>query len=280
MPPIKKVLITAAITLILLHGCSISPLTLNKTVTHPYTPKNTVISWTQLEPGLEHATLVIPQTPTDSEKTFELVKITPRTHEFGVYQNTTQETAKSIGEIQQSEKAAFTLNGGFFTEDFRPTGLLISNGKKLHTQSNASLLNGIFAIDKEGKGILLDQKDKPDPKIYPFAIQNGPVLIDNDGNIMIKSDTGKLASRSLIGLDKSDNIIFIFIKQGFLNPTNSISLYELAHLLKENTEFSRIGAHSILNLDGGTSTGFMIKDKYFPELEKIQNAVIIKPPKT
>jgi hypothetical protein len=35
--------------------------------------------------------------------------------------------------------------------------------------------------------------------------------------------------------------------------------------------------HSILNLDGGPSTGIVIKNEYIPELNTIQNAVFTVP---
>lgn len=240
--------------------------------------------WKEIAPGLAYSDVHInisdnPQVPLN--KDLILVKIDPKKYSFTIYENFEPENAKTIREIHEQTNSILTFNGGFFTEDFKPTGLLISNSQILRDKSYADLLDGILTIEKNGNtGFFSHQDLKSDPQItpqkYDFAIQNGPVLINQYGQIEITKDTGKKASRTAIGIDKEGNIILIILKQSLLNTDNTVSLYIFAHLLKEIAPIKDLGLHSVLNLDGGPSTGLFIDDKYYPEMEKVQNVILVK----
>jgi uncharacterized protein YigE (DUF2233 family) len=232
--------------------------------------------WKEAAPGLAYRYYHIDPGNGDDLKDFFTVRIDPKKYAFEVYQNRDQETAITIGEIHKETGSLLTFNGGFFTEDFKPTGLLISNGEKIRVASTASLLDGIFAIGESGGAKLFGNKDPIDEKKYTFAIQNGPVLLDDGGKIMIDEETGKTASRTAIGLDEKGNIILVILKQSLFDPSNHITLYEFARMLKESPGFREINLHSVLNLDGGASTGLMVDGQYFPELDRVQNVVIVK----
>lgn len=232
------------------------------------------LEWQPAKSGIENAYLDIHNDLSSQTKNLLLVKIDPKNFRFGIFQNQDQEEAKAIKEIYTQEQATLAFNGGFFTEDFKPTGLLISKGEELRKESPADLLNGIFAIDKNGTGKLYRQNEIR-PKNIDFAIQNGPLILDEAGKIQISKDTGKLASRTAIGLDKQGNIILIIIKQTLFNTDNTVSLYDFAHILKETPALSALNLHSVLNLDGGPSTGLSLEDIYYPEMEKVQNVIIV-----
>ena len=233
-------------------------------------------AWEEVHPGINYALLHLKPDPQGDFKDFVVVSIDPKLYSFSVIQNSDQATAKTIKEIHEETGSLLTFNGGFFTEEFKPTGLLISEGKKLRKTSPADLLNGILAIDDTGKARLFKNTASLNENKYVFAIQNGPVLLDEKGNIGIREDTGKTASRTAIGLDNKGNIILIILKQSLLNADNQMTLYSFSHLLKESPEFAKLDLRATLNLDGGPSTGMMIDDLYFPEMEKVQNVVIVK----
>ena len=233
-------------------------------------------SWQEIHPGMNYGVMHLKTSNSPDFKDLIIVITDPKQYFFSIVQNTDAKSAKTIREIHEETGSLLTFNGGFFTEDFKPTGLLISGGKKLREPSSANLINGILAIDNEGRAELFSNKSAINAEKYGFAIQNGPVLLDKESNIKITEDSGKTASRTAIGLDKEDNIVLIVLKQSLLNVDNQITLYEFAHLLKENPEFAIFGLHSMLNLDGGPSTGMMVMDRYFPEMEKVQNVVIVK----
>ena len=232
--------------------------------------------WKEIRPGMSYALMHLKIGVSADYKDLVTVIIDPKRYAFSVAQNPDSESAKTIREIHEGTGSLLTFNGGFFTEEFKPTGLLISEGNKLRKPSPADLLNGILAITDEGEAKLFSNKSSLNEKKYTFAIQNGPVLLDENSKIQISKDTGKTASRTAIGLDSQGNVVLIVLKQSLLNTDNQVTLYEFAHLLKESPEFARLDLRSVLNLDGGPSTGMMVMDQYFPEMEKVQNVVIVK----
>ena len=232
--------------------------------------------WKQIEEGISY-------TITHTEKKDVLiVKIDPDLYKFSIYENRNPVNAKTIEQIHKSTGALLSFNGGFFTEDFIPTGLLISEGKELRSLSKADLLNGVLAIKHDGTinfFYYVNNGKFPisiTPENYVFAIQNGPALINEKGENLLTTDTEKLSSRTAIGLDKDNNIILIILKQSLFNPDNAISLYQFSEMIRTAGIFKELGVHSVLNLDGGSSTGLMLDEKYFPEMEKVQNVITVK----
>jgi exopolysaccharide biosynthesis protein len=263
-----KIFILTTIIINIISGCDVQQKIAEK---NPPTQKT---SWQTLAEGLSYKEIHI--NPNANPKDLLLIKIDPKEYTFSIYENKAQEEAKTIEEIHKEQGSLLTFNGQFFTEDFKPTGLLISDGKELRKHSNANLMNGILAIDEEGNIKFFDTSQDVNEKKYTFAIQNGPVLINKKEEIAIKEDSGKTASRTAIGVDKEENLILIIVKQSLLNFDNSISLYQLAQLLKTDPQLQEFQFKFVLNLDGGTSVGLMMDDKYYPEMEKVQNVVLVK----
>ncbi len=204
---------------------------------------------------------------------FLLARVDPEKFVFRIYQN--KNAGKTIQEIHQSIGSLLTFNGSFFDENFKAIGLLISENKKFNNFSRAKLMNGVFALNKDNKVKFYYPPRDISRKDYDFAIQNGPVLIDQNGRITIHSETGQKASRTAIGLDKNGNVIIIAIKQNLFNSENAVSLAQFANLLKSAPELKILGLRSVLNLDGGASTGIMINNHYLPELSQVQNVVTV-----
>jgi len=263
----------AFLSAILLTACT--PTAPEQTIPKPPKEEQKKLEWKEVEKGLSYSTFS-ETTVTGDEKDLILVKIDPKLFTFDIFENPDQDTAKTIKEVHEETGAKLSFNGGFFTEDFKPTGLLIYHGKKTRNSSGADLLNGIFGIKKDGTVSLYSQNVSLKDEEYDFAIQNGPVLIDENGSVQITKDTGKTANRTAIGIDKDGNIVLIILKQSLLNPNNTISLYEFAQILKNTDALRPLYLHSVLNLDGGPSTGMMITDEYYPEMERVQNIVYVK----
>ena len=197
-----------------------------------------------------------------------------------IIENKDYQKAQNLQEIHQLNNSLFTFNGSFFSEKFTPTGLLISNGKELYPLVKADLLDGIFTIDQNNQPKLYhypDYKKQNTQLKLQFAIQNGPILIDEKGEIAIGNKSNKRANRTAIGLTKDNQLVVIINKQPILANDSAPTLYEFANLIKTSSEFKNLQIHSVLNLDGGPSTGVVNGDQYLPELDKIQNIIIIKP---
>lgn len=230
--------------------------------------------------GLEYGQVNISSGNGNQQKqhTLAVIAVDPSRYFFRIHTSDDEKTAKTIKEVQEANDAVLTLNGSYFDQDFKPMGMLVSNGKILNDYKKSSLLNGILAIDNLGRPIIMDAK-KIDPLKFPFAIQSGPILVNNRDEIGINKESGKSAGRTVAaigsGSDGRPLIIFILIKQSLLNSDNTITLYQLAHMLKESPSLQKFNLSSAINLDGGTSTGFMIMDEYYPEFVKVQNIITV-----
>jgi uncharacterized protein YigE (DUF2233 family) len=270
----KKIVIALLVaSSIALSGCSFESASsdLPQTKTHQV---NTEFQWKQLRPGLAFASAQI--SLQDSSKNLILVKIDPQQYIFHIYQNKNQASAKNIREIHQQQNVLVSLNGAFFGENFEPLGLLTSEGKEQSKLRKSELMNGIFEITKEGEAKLWQAFQFKSSGQTDFAIQNGPILLDKNRKI-VAPKTEKTASRTAIGLDKNNHILVVILKQSLFQSDNEVTLYEFARILKEQPLFQDLGLHSVLNLDGGPSTGLMIGDAYYPEIAKIQNIITIHP---
>ncbi len=214
-----------------------------------------------------------------SGKNFLIVKIDPALYRLKIIENTPPPDSKNIRDIHLEKKSPLSFNGSFFSQDFQPLGLLVSEGKLLFPLNKSDLMNGLFTINQKGQPELLEfqQFQKNQNNILPsldFAIQSGPILIDGNGKITADRKNAKKAGRTAIGLDKANNLIVIMLRQTLLDQENALSLYDFAELLENSPQLGPLGLHSVLNLDGGNSSGLAINNQYYPELEKVQNIII------
>lgn len=254
----RQVSFTILTCLLLLTACS------------TYTQPETALpdpDWKQISPGLTYNEFKL------RKKDLVIVKIDPAKYEFSIVENDSK-NKKTIEEITQESGAVVGFNGGFFTEDFAPTGLLISAGKPLNEWQKADLLDGTFILDKNRTPSILFNTKPESLENIDFAIQSGPMLINN-GAAVAKPKNGEAASRTVIGIDNQNHIILIILKQSILRLNNKVTLQEIVSLIQEEKELKELGITNLLNLDGGTSSGIFIDQKYFPEMEKVQHIILV-----
>lgn len=257
---------------ILLSGCD------NSSIKHikplPSTSTNIIQDqWT------EHQGIKAKHWESDNQNYYALI-FDPAKFDLQIVENPSDEkNRKSLEDIHREQNAVVSLNGSFYSEEFQPTGLLISQNKTLFPLIKADLLNGIFAIsqDHQPKLLTYDQYKKTSPKLN-FAIQNGPILIDDQGKIAIEERSTKTANRTAIGLTKDSQIILIFCRNSILNQSDAPTLYQFANTILNSPELKDLKIHSLLNLDGGPSTSFALANEVYPEqFEKVENIIIVKP---
>ena len=244
-----------------------------------------IIRWHESGPGLSYAN-VLAGFDDDVRMEFFVVRVDPREYEFRVVTNESDEKAKSIKQIHTQEGSVLSFNGAFFDTNFKAMGLLQDSKHRVHKMLRSDLMNGIFYTkcgtvpENLEAAELMELKDYVDvgpDKHCGFWIQNGPILIDNIGGIRIDTDSGKSAARTALGIDGAGNVVLIVLHQSLLNTDNALSLYQFAHMLKEHEPFAALGLHSVLNLDGGPSTGVAVGGEYIPEIKNVQNVIITVP---
>lgn len=148
-----------------------------------------------------------------------------------------------IGWSSQYPDAALLFNGVYFSEDNFPSGFASVDGEQLGERQFALEAAGIIAFDDEVS--LLDGAIDPvDLGMAENLAQNHPVLISHGSGNIVTEDNIK-ARRTFIGRD-TDGYLYVGVV-----PRTMISLYTLMETLQEMD----IAWDTVINLDGGSSTG-------------------------
>ena len=148
------------------------------------------------------------------------------------------------------------VNGGYFTENGRPLGLIIYKGKVL-SRNRLNLRNKGFFIVYKGKPYIrkfLRRKYRA----YEVVLESFPLLIYN-GKVQIGRSSTIADYRSLIGIDRKGNLIIIVTHRppfpiSEVVKSNRVTYFHIISLLK----FLKI--RYALSLDGGSSANLYVKD--------------------
>jgi len=150
-------------------------------------------------------------------------------------------------------KLKFAMNGGMYLTDFSPQGLYIENGVKIKALDKTQTAygnfymqpNGVFYLQKDGKGVVCKSKDYKDSGIINYATQSGPMLVIND-KLHPKFTKGSKNThiRNGVGILPNGNILFAMSEE-------RINFYDFASFFKSK------GCKNALYLDGFVSRTYL-----------------------
>ena len=161
------------------------------------------------------------------------------------------------------------VNGGFFGADFKALGAVYENGKKIAPYVNSSrggLASGVIWSGTGGIHIVRREQFRGGPGVVQ-AIQTGPMLVSN-ARIVSGLSNAKWRPRTFVLTNwKGDWMI---------GTSSSVSLAALAQILYSPKVLTEMKVNRAINLDGGRSTGFYLKQSdgkvtYRPEFSKVRN---------
>lgn len=149
------------------------------------------------------------------------------------------------------------VNGGFFTKENNPLGLVVQNGKRLHTLETGSFAVAGVLFDNGKRVELLRARDylalsKEKRASVREALQGGPFLVES-GKPVKGLDGEKKASRTFVATNGKG--------LWCLGVTSSLTLKELAAWLADVKEMKGFIVKQALNLDGGSSSLFWLRAK-------------------
>lgn len=165
------------------------------------------------------------------------------------------------------------VNGGFFQEDFRPLGLMVAAGQKIHRLENSKLLSGVIYCDDKGIHLMRRAAFVDHPEITAL-LQAGPYLIE--GGLPVRG----LSPRN------SDRRTFIatdWRRNWGIGTCSPLTLEELAELLSTVPFVTGWRIDRAINLDGGSSSAFYFSrpnqegDVFVPNWKRVRNLVGIAP---
>ncbi|MTW22249.1 phosphodiester glycosidase family protein [Allochromatium palmeri] len=140
------------------------------------------------------------------------------------------------------------VNGGFFHADGQPLGLVIAEGTRLNRFETAKLLSGVLYGD--ARGIHLERRVRFQLRTGIDAlVQSGPYLVEH-GRAVRGLSTNDVSRRTFIATDWRRHWVLGATRDG-------LTLAELAEALSTPGALAPWAVERALNLDGGTSTGFL-----------------------
>ncbi len=164
-------------------------------------------------------------------------------------------------DLARKTGAVIAVNGGYFTPEFKPLGLLVSRGKSLNSLRKADW--GVLAISTSGKARLAHTRDYRPRRDTDFAIQAGPRLVVRNRALNLKPQR---ARRTALGIQRDGRTLIVVVADSYL------LLDDLARLMRDRFE-----CPNALNLDGGSSTQLWSSLKGVSEIRgaKVANAVLV-----
>ena len=149
---------------------------------------------------------------------------------------------KSAKDLMKENGCVAGINGGFYTEDNKPLGLFINDYKLVQKESSSLLFNGFVSE----KGISRNM-----PTDVKWGFQTGPMLVDEDRGLKIEIREDRPARRSVIGVNKLGEFVFI--------STDPVNLEDLPEKIKN------LNLVTAVNLDGGSAAAFYSPDMTISE---------------
>lgn len=181
--------------------------------------------------------------------------------------------------------ALCVINAGYFTEKFRPTGLLVSEARVLSpfVPEAGAAGSGVFVLDEAGARLL--DRDEVTPSAYvraQLALQAGPRVIEPGGRPGIRADDGARANRTVIGKDGRGRLALVVVHNAASGRAAGPTLFELMHLLSSaglGAVAPELALDFALNLDGGPSTGLALRAgagaATLPEAHRVLSALAL-----
>ncbi len=212
-------------------------------------------TWQTIGKGLSFTRLEILEKK-EIVESLAVVRIDPNLNAFRVFHG----SPRRLQAWQEQTGATIIFNGSYFTKDWQPVGLVISDGKIFGPRRNVAM-RGMFVAEPRGmspdlpRATILDLVANPvDLNNLPWTqgVMSFPLLLDSRGRIRVKK-TALTAQRTVICTDRKGDILVLHTAGDYF------SLYELARFLKA----SALDIDAALNLDGGSKAQLAIRTPEF-----------------
>jgi uncharacterized protein YigE (DUF2233 family) len=144
-----------------------------------------------------------------------------------------------------SRRGIAAVNGGFFTPEGAPLGLVVSKGNRIGAANRHSSLGAGYFSDA-GSPILVRRERWSGAASE--ALQSGPFLVEH-GKAVRGLSTATSSARTFIAWDGGT--------RWFIARSGACSLADLAQALA-GAEIGGVKARTVLNLDGGRSSDLWV----------------------
>lgn len=183
------------------------------------------------------------------------------------------ETKESATNLKDEHGCSALVNAGFYTKENSPVGLFVVGDKQIRARNSSDLFNGFFYKTADGEYII--STSPPLAGQLTFALQSGPMLIDDKVSLPLSIKNDKQARRSVAFMDSQGAVYFAVVYNGnsvYLGP----NLAQLPDILDKFAKENGIDVVGAINLDGGAASAFYGKGVSLPEATRIGSFYCIK----
>ena len=219
---------------------------------------------------MQHRHVVLTDSETSAQAIVDLAFFSAKSHTLRLIDQPIP-PRRALADVMEQERCLAGVNGGYFSSDYAPIGLVIVDGKTIAPLQRARLLTGVLTASLRGVQIMRT-REFPRQQKFNAAVQCGPFLIDL-GRPVRGLENARPARRTFAAVAKPDRAAL-----GFCSET---SLAELANILASPQLADDFKISRALNLDGGSSSGFWFAregDAFsVPEQKTVRDFVAIVP---
>lgn len=149
------------------------------------------------------------------------------------------------------------LNADFFSTVGEPRGIAIKDGKILKTTWANARSASFVGVKDDGAVFIGNREDFDNMKdVFRDALGAGQILVWNNA-VQVQTDVS-IEPRTAVGINENGIMVFAVVDGRSFYYSNGISITDLGILLKA------CGSTTVVNLDGGGSSTFMIKHPLAP----------------
>ena len=199
----------------------------------------------QGQAGVVHRRIVLEDASAGGRAIIDLAIFSTKSCSLRVIDNTAGE---SLSDVMAGNKCVAGVNGGYFSPEFAPVGLLICDGKMLAPLQHARLITGILGISPRGVEILRAGEYSRQRKMVA-AVQCGPFLVDHYQSVRGLNDS-QSARRTFAAITRDERAL--------MGVSSEVSLAQLATILATTQLAGDLKIQRALNLDGGSSSAFWV----------------------
>ena len=214
-----------------------------------------------------------------TEATLHFVSFDGSTHTFRVFDQNGRDNA-SLADVMSENHCIAGTNGGYFSPEFDPVGLLVCDGRVVRAEQHSRLLSGILAVTANHISLRRVTEPAAVPNKHARqAIQCGPFLVEDRKPVAGLNGT-RAARRTAVFTDGGGRWGLVI--------SSPLTLEEFGAILADPalTPGGLKIARS-LNLDGGGSTALWVRaapggkggsePTYLPERGYVRDFVGIVP---
>ena len=195
--------------------------------------------------GVVHFLTVVEDAETGARATLHLAVFNTKMATFRVIDDEGDAHAP-LAATMAREKCVAGVNGGYFSPEYAPVGLLVSDGRVVLQKQKARLLSGVVSV-VNGR-VQIQRAAEYSPKTKASAArQCGPFLVEG-GKAVPGLNNARSARRTFVAIGGAERAAIGYASQ--------VTLAQLAAILATRGVAGDLQIARALNLDGGSSSGF------------------------